>query len=181
MAKSLAEQLLGAGLVDQKKVNQAKQEKRLQAKHVQQGKVKAEPSLQEEVARQRADKAERDRKLNEQRVAQEHAKALVAQVRQMLQHSKQEVAGEISYRFVDPRNRKVKTLHVTPLALDQLAAGRLVICADGEQFVVVPRNAADKIAERVPEAVIFIAQKPVVAPAEDDPYKDYQIPDDLMW
>ena len=45
----------------------------------------------------------------------------------------------------------------------------------------MPRNIADKIAERFEEAVIFLADYKNDIPAEDDPYKDYPIPDDLMW
>lgn len=181
MAKSLAEQLLGAGLVDKKKVKQAKQEKRKQTKQVLKGHAEADTSSQERLAQQRAKKAERDRQLNEQRVAEERAKAIRAQVRQMLQQSKQVVAGEVRFSYTDPRNRKIKQMYVTAEIQDQLARGKLAICADDETYVVVPRNVADKIAERVPEAVIFIAEPKANQVDEDDPYKDFPIPDDLMW
>jgi uncharacterized protein YaiL (DUF2058 family) len=40
---------------------------------------------------------------------------------------------------------------------------------------------ARKIAERDPETVIELNQQDDSASAEDDPYADYKIPDDLTW
>ncbi|WLD58834.1 DUF2058 domain-containing protein [Salinispirillum sp. LH 10-3-1] len=181
MAKSLADQLLGAGLVDKKKVKQAKQEKRIQTKQVLKGHLEADTSSQERLAQQRAEKAERDRQLNEQRVAEERAKAIRAQVKQMLQQSKQVVAGDVRFSFTDARTRKIKQMYVTAAIQEQLARGQLVICADNDSYVVVPRNVADKVAERAPDVVIFVAEPSAQQLDEDDPYKDFPIPDDLMW
>lgn len=180
MAKSLADQLLNAGLVDKKKAKQAEQEKRKQSR--QQKKGQAEPDeTQQRLARERAEKAERDRELNRQRQEAEQAKAVRAQVRQMLEQSAVRAEGEVRFSFTDGRINKIKQLYVNETAQAQLAKGRLAICADEERYFLVPRNVADKIAERVAEAVIFVADAQAAEPDEDDPYKDFPIPDDLMW
>jgi uncharacterized protein len=58
----------------------------------------------------------------------------------------------------------------------------LAICADGEAYVLVPRVVAEKVAQRMPEAVVFLAdQNKAQQLTDDDPYKDFPIPDDLMW
>jgi uncharacterized protein YaiL (DUF2058 family) len=44
----------------------------------------------------------------------------------------------------------------------------------------VPRVIADKIAERAPESVVRV-NKVEAAADEDDPYKDFKIPDDFDW
>ncbi len=181
MAKSLADQLLKAGLVDKKKLKQAEHQKRVQTKQVQQGKLPAEQSVQEVVAQQRAAKQARDRELNEQRLAEERARALAAQVKQMLQHHQQEIKGEESFGFVDPRNRKVKKIYVSAQAHDHLSHGRLVLCADAEQYYAVPRTIANKIAERLSEAIVYTGAEQNKVEDQEDPYKDYPIPDDLMW
>jgi uncharacterized protein len=72
-------------------------------------------------------------------------------------------------------------MYVSKKVQDQLAAGLLAICADDERYVLVPRNIADKIAERFADAVIFLADRATDANVDDDPYKDYPVPDDLMW
>lgn len=181
MAKSLAEQLLGAGLVDQKKAKQAQQEKRKDTRA--QHKLKKPPAdeTQARLAKERADKAERDRALNQQRLAAENLKAMRAQVRQMLDHSGVKADGDIRFNFNDPRNNKIKSLYVSAKQQNQLAQGQLAVCSDNEHYVLVPRNIADKIAQRFQEAVMFVADYKKDSLAEDDPYKDYPVPDDLMW
>lgn len=181
MAKSLADQLLGAGLVDQKKAQKAKQEKRKESRQQHKSKTVVADETQVRLAQERAEKAERDRQLNQQRVDAEQQKAMRAQVKQMLVHSGIVVNGEIRFNFTDARNKKIKQMYVSKQVQEQLVSGLLAICADSERFVLVPRNIADKIAERFADAIIFLADKASDAQADDDPYKDYPVPDDLMW
>ncbi|MEX0738078.1 MAG: DUF2058 domain-containing protein [Pseudohongiella sp.] len=181
MTKSLAEQLLGAGLVDQKKAKQAQQEKRKQTRAQQKLKQPPVDETQARLAKERAEKAERDRILNQQRLATENTKAMRAQVRQMLEHSGIKADGEIRFNFNDPRSNKIKSLHVSARQQNQLAQGQLAVCSDNDKYVLVPRNIADKIGQRFQEAVIFIADYKQNALSDDDPYKDYPVPDDLMW
>ncbi|HBN14204.1 MAG TPA: DUF2058 domain-containing protein [Pseudohongiella sp.] len=182
MPKSLADQLLKAGLVDQKKVKQAQKEQRQQNKQPKQKKGAAAPNdTQLRIEQQRAEKAERDRQLNLQRVEAERQKAMRAQVKQMLEHSGIKTDGEVRFNFTDPNSKKIKQVYVSQKQQDQLAAGLLAICSDGSRYVVVPATIADKIAERFAEAVIFRADQSTDATHDDDPYKDYPIPDDLMW
>ncbi|GAM67145.1 nucleoprotein/polynucleotide-associated enzyme [Vibrio sp. JCM 19236] len=52
---------------------------------------------------------------------------------------------------------------------------------DGEGYAVIPTVVAEKIATRVPEAVVATAEPTEETVDEDDPYKDFVVPDDLMW
>lgn len=180
MAKSLADQLLNAGLVDKKKAQQAEQQKRKQARQERKGQGEGEDT-QQRLAQQRAEKAERDRELNRQRQQAEQAKALRAQAWQMMQQSAVSASGEVRFSFTDARVNKIKQIYVDDTAQAQLAKGRLAICADDDKYYLVPRNVADKVAERFADAVIFVADQAASEPDEDDPYKDFPIPDDLMW
>jgi uncharacterized protein len=182
MPKSLADQLLKAGLVDQKKIKQAQKEQRQENKQPKKKKgAQTADDTQLRLEQQRAEKAERDRQLNLQRVEAERQKAMRAQVKQMLDHSGIKTDGDIRFNFTDPHNRKIKQIYVSQKQQDQLAAGMLAICSDGARYVVVPATIADKIAERFADAVIFRSDKSTEGGSEDDPYKDYPIPDDLMW
>ncbi len=180
MAKSLADQLLGAGLVDKQKAKKIQQEKRKQSKQQKKGQT-PEDDTKARLAQQQAEKAERDRQLNRERKAAEEAKAARAQASQMLQQHRQPVDGEVGFNFTDPRINKIKRVFVSEKAQHQLANGTLAICADDDRYVVVPRATADKVAERFPEALVFLADPSNDQPDEDDPYKDFPIPDDLMW
>ncbi|MCC5856038.1 MAG: DUF2058 domain-containing protein [Idiomarina sp.] len=181
MAKSLAEQLLGAGLVDEKKAKQLKHERKQVQKKKRQGAFVDETAERKvEISREKEAQAARDRELNKQRLEAERAKELQAQVRQMLTQSEQTCDGEIKFNFADPRSNKVKHLYVNAKVQSGLAKGQLSICALGEQYFVVPAHVADKVAERDPQSLIFRAAEEQ-RDTEDDPYKDFPIPDDLMW
>lgn len=176
---SLQEQLLKAGLVDNKKVKRANQDKSRQQKverrtgqqTVDEGRVAA---LE---AQQRS--RERARELNAQRDAAARQKAIMAQIVQMVQQSRQNKgAGEIAYNFT--YGTKIERVFVSAAVRAQLVAGRLVIVRLGDTTELVPRIVADKIAERDPSLVVRV-NKASTEVDEDDPYAAYQIPDDLMW
>lgn len=176
---SLQDQLLKAGLVDSKKAKQIGKEKRKQQKVA---KKSAQPQVDETkaaVQQARAEKAARDRALNAEREAAAQQKAIAAQIVQMVANNKQPRGnGDVAYNFTF--DKKIKTIHVSEAVRDHLAAGRLVIVGLDEQFELVPRVIADKIAERNADIVVQPAADSA-ALDEDDPYADYQIPDDLMW
>ncbi|MFC6632116.1 DUF2058 domain-containing protein [Microbulbifer taiwanensis] len=176
---SLQDQLLKAGLVDSKKAKQVSKEKRKQQKVA---KKSAQPQVDETKAAAqlaRAEKAARDRALNAERDAAAQKKAIAAQIKQLVATNRQPKGnGDIAYNFTF--DKKIKAIYVTEAVRDHLVAGRLVIVGLDEQFELVPRVIADKIAERNADIVVQPAADS--APAdEDDPYADYQIPDDLMW
>jgi uncharacterized protein YaiL (DUF2058 family) len=110
-----------------------------------------------------------------------HDRAVVAQVKQMLERCRLDLTGgEVSYNFVD--GKAIKKLYVSSQQQVALSRGSLVIVGLGEQYSVVPANVALRIEERAPETVILRAEALGNAVAdEDDPYADFVIPDDLMW
>lgn len=176
---SLQEQLLKAGLVDQKKVKRANQDKR------QQKKIERRTGVQElDESRRAALEAQQKqretvRELNARRDAQAREKAIQAQIQQMVQQSRQSSGGgDIAYNFTN--GTKIERIHVSAKVREQLAAGQLVIVKLGETTELVPKVVADKIAERDPSIVIRV-KKAEPRPDEDDPYAEYKIPDDLMW
>lgn len=177
---SLQDQLLKAGLIDPKQAKQAAKDKRKQAKA-----NKGQPQVdttKEEAQAARAAKAERDRALNLERERAREAKAIAAQIKQLIEsHRQPRRAGPgepIDFHFKD--GKIVKTLRVCPRVQRQLSGGVLAIAITEGGYELVPRRIADKIAERDPASIINVADASA-PPAEDDPYKDYPIPDDLMW
>ncbi len=179
MANSLHDQLMKAGLVDQKKVKQAKKEKYKQQK--QQPKNHPEPTDEAKLAAQRAqaEKQERDRELNRQRQEEAQRRAVAAQIAQIIEQNQvSREGGETPYNFAD--GAKVKKIHVTAEQHRQLGNGRLAIVRQGESYQLVPADAAIKIRER-DAACVIVLNASKEAPAEDDPYAAYQVPDDLMW
>ncbi|NVK38785.1 MAG: DUF2058 domain-containing protein [Gammaproteobacteria bacterium] len=176
---SLQEQLLKAGLTNKKKVKQAEREKQKVAKQKRQGEdVVDEAKVQAEKAR--LAKLEKDNKLNEERKAQEQAKALAAQIKQLIQgHAINLDGADLDYNFTD--GTKIKRIQVTALLQHQLSRGIVAIAKLDQSYFVLPAIVADKIRERNDSYIVFQATLQKEAEAEDDPYADYQIPDDLMW
>ena len=64
---------------------------------------------------------------------------------------------------------------------DQLIRGQLVIVRSGSGYELVPVAAAERIRSRDADVIVVWNTPAADQPAEDDPYKDFPIPDDLMW
>lgn len=176
---SLQDQLLQAGLVDQKKAREVKKEKRKQTRQQPKGKPKVDEN-KEQARRALAEKAERDRERNRQRQAQAEKKAIQAQVIQLIEMNRiSRQGGDTPYQFAD--GKKIKKIHVTPTLQQQLVRGQLAIARLGESYELVPAAVAQKISQRSDHAIVLLNSSTDDGPAEDDPYADYQIPDDLMW
>ena len=177
MSNSLKDQLLKAGLVKKKDVkNQPKKKAPQVAKKNR--KKPSENTLR--TQRQMLDKAKKDKKLNEQKRIEAQKKALFAQIKQLVNGSKVDrKEGEKTYNFTF--GKKVKTIYVTDEQHTQLSRDQLVIIhLDNDVFELVHKIVATKISERDAARVVFNKQSDS-APKEDDPYADYEIPDDLMW
>ncbi|WP_372988179.1 DUF2058 domain-containing protein [Marinobacter sp.] len=176
---SLQDQLLKAGLADEKKAKAIRSEKRKQRKQQPKGAVQVNEA--EIRARQaREDKAERDRQLNLQRQKEAEKKAIQAQIRQLVETNRLDRSrGETSYQFVD--GKKIKKILVDDTMVDQLSRGRLAVVRLGENYDVVPEKVARKIMERDEGPVVVLHDRKQDDQGEDDPYAGYEIPDDLMW
>ena len=176
---SLQEQFLKAGLIDKKKANKANQEKSQQKKIERRTGTQAVDEVRLAALETQRKNAERARELNAQRDAAATQKAIMAQIVQMVQQSRQSKGkGDIAYNFT--HDNKIKRIYVSTAVQADLIAGRLVIVCQGENSELVPRVIADKIAERDATMVVRVNKTSNEIDA-DDPYAAYQIPDDLMW
>lgn len=177
MRNSLQEQLLKAGLVDKKKLDQNRKQK---AKKSPKARAEQKPPVDPEVARQLAEKAERDRELNQQREEVRRQREVAAQVRQLVRaHRHPRPQSEDDQAFHFENKGKIKRIFVSAETHKLIASGQLVIVNDNGVFELVPPKIAEKIRLRNPSLVIDLPDEK--KPDEDDPYAAFQIPDDLMW
>ena len=179
MGISLQDQLLKAGLVDKKQASQARKQKKKAQRQAQGRPTSAEDASA--LARAAASlKAEKDRELNRQRLNAAERKALLAQVRQLVEtHQIHIEDGEIGYNFA--HEGKIRTLHVTPDLRNRLTDGQVVIVAIAGEYALVPQDVADKIRSRDEHCVITTPGAGDTTAADDDPYAGYEVPDDLVW
>ena len=184
MAKSLQEQMLEMGLINQKKAkkNAKEMKKTAHAKRTGNDEGIEDTTAAAEAARK--EKAARDKELSRQREEAAKQKAIVAQVKQLIKTNAIDCDGEIKYNFV--HDKKVKQMYVNQAVWDRLSRGQLAIILlevvkEEAVYKVVPVQVADKVKQRDPEHYIMIADASGDVMEEDDPYAAYQIPDDLMW
>lgn len=179
MRNPLQEQLLKAGLVNKAKAAQVVREQAKKHK----GKGPAAPSAEQvQVERLRAEKAEHDRALAAERNAQLRANEARAQVHQIVEAHKVKREGEIAYRFTD--GDKIRDVLVNEALRAQLASGTLVIVRHDQGYELLPRVAADKVAERDAAMIVLDhgrAEAGSGNDADDEYYKQFQVPDDLIW
>lgn len=180
MGNSLFDQLKKTGLIDEKKANKSKKEKHKLAKQ-QKGKLPRPLSeTKQRVQQAQAEKSARDRKLNQQHKEASTQNAIAAQVKQLINMNRIEnSAGDIRFNFID--NNKVQRLYVTRQLQDQLAQGHVTIVKLDGIYDLVPSEIAAKISIRDPACAILTHSNRSVDSSADDPYDEYQVPDDLMW
>lgn len=185
---SLQEQLLKAGLVTTAQARTAKSDKHKQVQQQRHNNLQAVDEAKRLAQQALAEQAERDKELNRLRQEQEEKKQLAAQIRQLIENNRiaidetaiEEYDDSQAYHFTD-RN-KVKKLFVPKAMREQITGGKLAIVRLRKRYEVVPVEIAGKIRERDPACVI-VWNDASAAPVEncDDPYAQYQIPDDLVW
>ena len=181
---SLQEQLIKAGLVDKSRANKAKKEKQKQSKVARHTGAKAVSKEKTVAQQEQAIRAQRDRELNQQKQKQVEQKAVFAQIKQLIDLNKLDRgAGEIPYSFV--YKKKVMKIFVNDDIKQQLSQGRLAIVRlvlkSERLFEIVPAAVAEKIAQRDDQSVVHLNAMVEKTENEDDPYADYQVPDDLTW
>ena len=177
MGNSLQDQLLGLGVANKKQVNAAKKNKRIATKKKHKQGVDETLEYKAQLERKRLEKIEQDRLLNQQKNEEAQKKAIQAQIYQLIDMNQVNIKGEESYQFVNAG--KIQKLYVSDIAQTQLANGQLVLVAFHDDVKAVGSKVADKIKQRDESMILLHNEKTV--PDDDDPYADFQIPDDLMW
>ncbi|MCU7922305.1 MAG: DUF2058 domain-containing protein [Candidatus Thiodiazotropha sp. (ex Dulcina madagascariensis)] len=179
MANSLHDQLLKAGLVDEKKVNKAKKAKQRKEKAQRHAKQKPEDEAARLARLAKVRDAERDRQLNREKQEAANRKAITAQIRQLVEMNRLSLEeGEVAYHFSDAG--KVQRLFVAEKPHRQLSSGRLAIVKLDNRYEIVPGGVAEKISLR-DTACVIVLNKTEGSDDTDDPYADFKVPDDLMW
>jgi len=175
---TLQEQMLKAGLVTSKKM--AKVQKTAKKSRVQAREAR------EAVEENKKAQLERDKQLSEQQKQAALSKEYKAQVRQLIEMNRIDIAkGDIGFNFTD--NNVIKKVFVDKLTQAQLISGRLAIArlvADNSaesQYAIIPASVADKIAQRDANSIVLNSALSQEEQDEEDPYADFKVPDDLMW
>jgi uncharacterized protein YaiL (DUF2058 family) len=181
---SLQDQLLKAGLTTKQKTRQANSDQRKKNKQKRSG-VQHDATLQEQIkndlVKAKTEKLDKDNALNEQKKKQLAEKEQTLRIKQILTHHQlKNVEGESEYNYTF--GSMIKKLSLDFVTHKALVNGRLSLCGLEDVTYLVTSETAEKIAE-LDNKVVLVQNDKVIDEQmdEDDPYADYQIPDDLMW
>lgn len=181
MSLSLRDQLLKAGLVTEQQVTRVEREQNRQQYAAPRGKKQTRGPSPAEIAAQRAaaEKVAKDGELNRRKQEKADRRARFAAIRQLVeQHQVPRVETEDFYNFQD--GPKIRRVPVNPELRARLVKGDLSIVRNEGRYAFVPAAIGLQVKERIERALIHL-NVPAAAPDENDPYKDYAVPDDLMW
>jgi len=188
MSMSLRDQLIQAGLVSEKKAREAEQQQRQQQRRGPTPPRHAPPALtpqQQAAQRAQAEKQARDAALNKKKQEKAERRARSARLRQLIEQHALPVLAETEdfFNFVD--GRQIRRIGVDAQRRAQLDSGALLIVRCPPRYALVPVAEKPRILECDPQSIVDLASPAAdaadAAAAEDDPYKDFVVPDDLRW
>jgi len=179
MGSTLQDQFLKMGLVDKKQVNTVKK-----ARHEQRSKQGGKESPDEskiQAQQSLSEQKERSRQLNQVKNEELKEQESAARIRQLIDSHRLSVqGGETPYNFTD--NNKIKRLILAKEIIERLSRGALAIVRQAGEYQIVPADVAEKVRKfNAKLVVVYHAPKKNTSPAHEDPYAEYQVPDDLMW
>jgi uncharacterized protein YaiL (DUF2058 family) len=181
MSNSLRDQLAKAGLVTEQQVRQAEHQQQQQRRHKPARGSPGAPDPGRLAAEQaRAAKLARDQELNRRAAEKAERRAREAQLRQLIEQSRLPASeAEGAYSFQD--GAYVRRIAVDDVQRGQLMRGELAIARLGKSFALVPAAAAARIRERDPQAIVDLPAAAAAPDEQDDRYKGFEVPDDLIW
>jgi uncharacterized protein YaiL (DUF2058 family) len=179
MANSFGDQFLKAGLVNKTRLSKVQKSKSRQEKLKQKQKIEVVDEAVIAARQAAAEKVARDRELNRRQQEEAEHRAVLAQVRQLIELNRvPRDAGEVGYNFQD--GTAIRKIFVTDEVHARLARGLLAIVRFDDGYEVIPAVVAGKIMLRDESCIVSKATTQLES-GEDDPYADYKVPDDLMW
>ncbi len=171
MGGSLRDQLLKAGLVDEKRAKKAKHADKQQHRQALKARKSGQKPQPVEAAEQAAERARQEREmhaqlsreLNRERDASHALKALRTEVRKLLeQHAQTFDRGDVRYNFAE--NGKIKRIYVTRKQQQALTAGELAIASWDGRHLLVPAEVGRRVLEKLPDTVVVIAEPETLDP-----------------
>ncbi len=173
MSMSLREQLLAAGFGKKKAAEQAERK----AKEQQRVEQEKQRVAQQQAAQ--AEKAARAQALQRKRQEEADRKERWTQIKLLIEQNRlPKIESDEYFNFVS--RGKVRRIAVDAPLRERIISGEVVIVRCEGKHDVVPRDIGERIRGYDARAVIALQDSPN-EPSEDDPYKDYVVPDDLKW
>ena len=181
MGNPFQDQLLKAGVVTKQQVKKAQSATNKKKKEQRSKKEKVVDEAKLKTQQLAKEKADRDKALNQKKEDQAKQKALSAQIDQLITENliKRDEACDIIYNF--EHRKKVNRIYLNADMKQRVIDGKLGIARIEGRYELIPKLIAEKIQQRNDKRVILFDNNETQEIDEDDPYADFQVPDDLIW
>jgi hypothetical protein len=184
MSGSLKDQLIKAGLVSRENANKPRDKGPARGRAAVPPPPRRNALPAREAAKPRPDNppANKPQTASNKISPEEHAarKALFGKLRELVdKHKLNDPAAEVAYNFL--HGERIKRIYVTEVQRKALAAGELALVHIRNRSFLVPPAIGEEIAALDPAALVDTKAEPADASNSDDPYKDFPVPDDLIW
>ncbi len=180
MNNPFQDQLLKAGLVTKEQVQKARKSQSKKNKQQRSKKAKitdANSSAAQQVTKEKV-KADREANLKKQEAIRK--KAISSEINQLITQHRIERGEDCDIAYNFDHLGKIKRIYVNAQLKQTIIQGQSGIARIDGRYELVPRTIAEKIQQRNEKRVVLFDQD-TQEKDENDPYSDYQIPDDLTW
>ena len=180
MGNPFQDQLLKAGVVTKQQVKKAQSASNKKKKEQRSKKNKVVDEAKLKIQQAAKEKAEHDKALNQRKEDQAKQKAVSSEIDQLITANliKRSDECEIIYNF--EHRKKINRIYVNEDMKQRVIDGKLGIARIEGRYELIPKLIAEKIQQRNEKRVILFENTEEEI-KEDDPYAEFQVPDDLMW
>ena len=181
MGNAFQDQFLKAGVVTKQQVKKAQSDKNKKNKQQRSKKEKAVDENKLKAQQLANEKAAADRELNKKKEEQARQKAISAEIDQLITKNclkRDDEKCDIAYNF--EHRKKVNRVYVNKEMKQDIINGKLGIARIEGRYELIPQLIAEKIQQRNDKRVVLFEKEDVVID-ENDPYAEFQVPDDLVW
>ncbi len=182
MSLSLREQLLAAGLVSKKQATQVEKQQSQQQHKEKKASGKQHPPPKKTYAQiAQEQKAARDKELNRKKEEKAARRARAVAINQLVEQNRiarVEDENPEFYNFVD--GGKIYRIAIKDDTREKVVGGQLVVARYRGFFALVPKDAADKI-RAIDSNAVLVFEPEAKTVDDNDPYKEFVVPDDLKW
>lgn len=181
MGNAFQDQFLKAGVVTKQQVKKAQSAKNKKSKQKRSKKEKVVDENKLKAQQAAKEKAAADRELNRKKEEQARQKAISAEIDQLISKNclkRDNEECDIAYNF--EHRKKVNRVYVNQEMKQDIINGKLGIARIEGRYELVPQPIAEKIQQRNDKRVVVFEKEDEVID-ENDPYAEFQVPDDLVW
>lgn len=180
MGNPFQDQLLKAGAVTKQQVKKAQKDSSIKKKEQRSKKEKVVDENKLKLQQAAKEKVDHDKALNLRKEEQAKQKAVSAEIDQLITKNciKRDDSCDIVYNF--EHRKKVNRVYVNAEMKQQIIDGKLGLARIEGRYELIPKMIAERIQQRNEKRVVLFENDEEVID-ENDPYAEFQVPDDLVW